>query len=109
MINIEFIETSVFTKLITELLEDNDYKDLQEMLAENLQAGDLIPGGGGLRKLRWSSPRKQKGKRGGIRVVYYIYSAHKLYMIYAFEKGEKADLTKKQLKILREYVKGGLL
>ena len=105
----EFIETPVFTQLITELLEDNDYSDLQAMLVGNLEAGDLIPGGGGLRKLRWPSPRKQKGKRGGMRIVYYIYSHHKLYMIYAYDKNEQEDLTKKQLKKLREHIKGELL
>jgi len=105
----EFIETGVFTEAITELLEDNAYGDLQAMLTTNPEAGDLIPGGGGLRKLRWLSPERQKGKRGGIRVIYYVYSRHKLYMIYAYDKSEQEDLTRKQLKILREYVKGGLL
>ena len=105
----EFIETPVFTQLITELLEDNDYSDLQAMLVSNLEVGDLIPGGGGLRKLRWPSPRKQKGKRGGMRIIYYIYSRHKLYMIYAYDKNAQEDLTKKQLKKLREYIKGELL
>ena len=105
----EFIETSAFTEAITELLEDNVYGDLQSMLVSKPNAGDLIPGGGGLRKLRWLSPARQKGKRGGIRIIYYAYSRHKLYMIYAYDKSEQEDLTKKQLKILREYVKGGLL
>lgn len=106
---IEFIETSVFTEVITKLLEDNAYGDLQAVLVSNPEAGDLIPGGGGLRKLRWSSPRRQKGKRGGIRVIYYVHSRHKLYMIYAYDKSEVGDLTGRQLKNLRDYVKGGLL
>ncbi len=106
---VEFIETSVFTELITELLEDNAYGDLQSALAAHPKAGDLIPGGGGLRKFRWLSKERQKGKRGGIRVIYYVYSDEKLYMIYAYGKNKQDDLTKKQLKILRDYVKGGLL
>ena len=105
----EFIETPVFTQLITELLEDNDYSDLQAMLVSNLEVGDLIPGGGGLRKLRWPSPRKKKGKRGVMQIIYYIYPRHKLYMIYAYDKNAQEDLTKKQLKKLREYIKGELL
>ncbi len=109
MTSVEFIETPVFTQLITELLEDNNYRDLQEILASNLEAGDLMPGGGGLRKLRWSSPSRQKGKRGGLRIIYYPQSDRKLYMIYAYDKNEQEDLTKQQLKVLREYVKGGLL
>ncbi len=109
MADIEFIETTVFTHLITRLLEDNEYGDLQTVLASNLKAGDLIPGGGGLRKLRWPSPKRQKGKRGGVRIIYYIYSSHKLYMIYAYDKSEQEDLTKKQLKMLHEHIKGELL
>ncbi len=107
--SVEFIETAVFTDLIAKLLEDNEYGDLQTALASNLEAGTLIPGGGGLRKLRWSSAKRQKGKRGGIRVIYYVYSHHKLYMVYAYDKSEQEDLTKKQLKILRDHIKGELL
>ena len=55
MTDIEFIETPVFTQVITKLLEDNEYGDFQNMLASNLEAGNLIPGGGGLRKVRWRS------------------------------------------------------
>ena len=109
MAYIEFIETTVFTHLITKLLEDSQYSDLQTALAGNLKAGDLIPGGGGLRKLRWPSPKRQKGKRSGLRVIYYVYSNRKLYMIYAYDKSEQEDLTRKQLKMLGEHIKGELL
>ena len=103
----EFIETSIFTKRIQALLTDEDYQALQQVLAENPKAGEVIPGGGGLRKVRWRS--KGRGKRGGIRVIYYCESLQRLYMIYAFAKSEQADLTTAQLKVLRSYVKEGVL
>lgn len=75
--------------------------------AQHPKAGDVIPRGGGLRKLRWRSG--SKGKRGGIRVIYYCESLQRLYMLYAFGKSGQADLTKEQLKILSAYVKEGVL
>ncbi len=105
----EFVETSVFTKLIQRLLGEDEYADFQVMLACNPQAGRLIPGGGGLRKSRWSHTQRGKGKRGGIRIIYYVHSKDRLYMIYVYDKDRQEDLTNKQLKILREYVKAGVL
>ena len=63
------IETSIFTKRVIELLEDDEYKELQLFLAANPESGDIIPGSQGLRKLRWKS--QGKGKRGGSRIIYY--------------------------------------
>ena len=103
----EFIETSIFTKCVQELLSDEEYQQLQAMLAQNPKTGEVIPGGKGLRKIRWRTSRR--GKRGGIRVIYYCESAHRLYMIYAFGKCEQTDLTKAQLKVLSAYVKEGVL
>ena len=103
----EFVETSIFTRRIPELLTDEEYQRLQRMLADNPKAGEVIPGGGGLRKIRWRAGGK--GKRGGIRVIYYCESAHRLYMIYAFGKSEQADLTRAQLKALSAHVKEGVL
>ena len=64
-----FIETSIFTKLIKELLSDNEYRLLQEELAAQPDKGDLIKNGGGIRKIRHG--QQNKGKSGGIRVIYY--------------------------------------
>jgi hypothetical protein len=64
-----FTETPTFTKQITTLLPDHAYKELQSALMANPDAGDLIKGGGGIRKLRWSRPGG--GKRGGIRTIYF--------------------------------------
>ena len=105
----EFIETSVFTKQIRTLLHDDDYASLQETLAKHPQAGDVIPGGGGLRKIRWGSKHVGKGKRGGLRVVYYCESEDRIYLLFAYDKAHQGDLTRPQLKVLSDYVRGGLL
>lgn len=104
----EFIETDIFTKKIQGILSDEEYSELQADLIRNPEAGKLIRGGKGLRKLRWAEGGK--GKRGRIRVIYYCYSNDQMiYMIYSFRKSEQEDLTQEQLKILTRYVKGGLL
>jgi len=70
----------------------------------NPEAGDVIPHSGGLRKLRWKT--SSKGKRGGIRVIYYWYVASgDIYMLLAYGKAEKDDLTAKELKVLRQLVR----
>src|SRR3989338_1361342 len=103
----EFVETSIFTQRITKLLTDDEYYDLQAVLAENPKAGNVIQGAGGLRKIRWRA--SGRGKRGGLRVIYYCWSEDRLYMIFACDKAEQGDLTPEQLKMLRAYVKGGVL
>lgn len=98
-----FIETSLFTKQITACLSDDEFLELQEYLIKNPHAGDLIQGTGGLRKLRWKSGTK--GKRGGIRVIYYWQVAHEqIYLMTLYAKNETVDLSAKEKKILREMV-----
>lgn len=100
----EFIETAVFTRLITEILSDEDYRLLQNDLAKNPLAGDVIPGGGGIRKLRFALPGK--GKRGGARLIYYWQtSMHKTYMLLAYAKAKKENLEPEQVAILKALVK----
>lgn len=65
-----FIETRLFTKLVLEYLSDDEYSSLQKALTRNPDAGSVIPGSGGVRKLRWAAPGR--GKRGGYRVIYYV-------------------------------------
>ncbi len=97
-------ETSVFTRQITKLLPDDEYKELQRELAFNPAAGKILPQSGGLRKVRWRSATK--GKRGGIRVIYYWYVDEKeLFMLLAYGKGEKDDLTQKELMLLRSMIR----
>lgn len=65
---LSFIETRLFTKLVLEYLSDEDFGALQRALMANPEAGPVIPGSGGVRKLRWAAPGR--GKRGGYRVIY---------------------------------------
>lgn len=64
-----FVETLLFTKQLADYLLDDEYRELQESLLEKPDAGDIIQGTGGLRKLRWN--RGNKGKRSGTRIIYY--------------------------------------
>jgi mRNA-degrading endonuclease RelE of RelBE toxin-antitoxin system len=70
-----FFETPLFTRLLPDYLDDDGYRMLQEALLKNPEKGDVMPGTGGFRKLRWRDPRRGKGKRGGLRVIYYYLTA----------------------------------
>src|ERR1700682_1669607 len=95
-----FVETSVFTRQIVALLSDEAYRRFQVHLVGDPRAGDVIPGSGGLRKVRWGS--KGKGKRGGIRVIYYYLDVRgRLYLLFAYLKGRQGDLTRMELRELR--------
>ena len=97
----EIVETSVFTRRLARLLSPEAYRLLQLFLALHPEAGALIPGSGGLRKLRWSG--KSKGKRGGTRLIYYWEpSQGRIYLLFIFAKNERLDLTPYQLRRLRE-------
>ena len=102
--NIEFIEVDVFTKQILAILTDDEYSQLQSSLNQKPERGVLIPGGRGLRKLRWATGAK--GKRGGARIIYYLQLSESIiYLVYAFKKTEKTDLSPKQLSALAQYVR----
>ena len=71
---ISFVETKLFTRLVHEYLSDDEYSKLQQALLSNPEAGAIIPGSGGVRKLRWGVAGR--GKRGGIRVIYFLRTRH---------------------------------
>jgi len=103
----EFFETPVFTKLIQKLISDKQYQLLQLQLSVRPESGDIIKGSGGIRKLRWAG--SGRGKRGGIRVIYYyITEDEQIYMLYAYPKNKKDDLTADQLKQLKQLVEDQL-
>jgi mRNA-degrading endonuclease RelE of RelBE toxin-antitoxin system len=102
-----FVETLVFTRGIQELLPDEVYRSLQLALLFRPEAGAIIPGSGGLRKIRWSLPGK--GKRGGVRVIYYWHRSEEvIYMLLIYQKARQEDLTQEQLRVLRKFVKENL-
>ena len=98
-----FVETLVFTKQITSLLDDADYRQLQVTLALKPRAGDIIRGSGGLRKVRWAV--RGRGKSGGIRVIYYLVADEEVYFLFAYAKNKQEDLDSGQLRLLRNLVK----
>lgn len=100
----EFIETPTFTRAITALLSDDDYASLQMVLVQDPARGDVIRGSGGLRKLRYAV--SGRGKRGGIRVIYYwVKNDGQIYMLLAYAKSVKDTLTTQELMIMCEWVK----
>ena len=102
---LEFRETVAFTRAITRLLSDEEYAELQGVLVVQPDAGIVIPGTSGLRKLRWTQQKRGKGKRGGIRVIYYWQMSETLvYMLLAYSKDEQEDLNTSQRKLLMRLV-----
>jgi hypothetical protein len=99
----QIIETPEFTKRITSLLPDDEYNKFQQYLIGRPDAGALIIGGAGLRKVRWNVPGR--GKSGGIRTIYYWNHEEDIYMLLCYQKNEQEDLTSKQLSALGNYLK----
>lgn len=90
-------------------LDDDAYSQLQDFLLSNPEAGDLIERGGGLRKLRFRDARRGKGKRGGLRVIYYYWTGKAEFWLFTvYDKNEMADVTPKQLDAFREHLKSEL-
>lgn len=104
MVIMEFIETPTFTRMVTALLADDEYRDLQNELMEDPERGDIIKGGGGIRKMRYAA--QGRGKSGGVRVIYYwIKDNHQIYMLVVYPKSKKDNLSDKEIAILHEFVK----
>jgi len=103
----EIIETPIFTKAVIELLSDEEYSKLQQYLIYRPDAGALIVGSGGLRKVRWNLPGR--GKSGGTRTIYYWDYGDRIYMLFCYPKNEQEDLTPRQLILLKKYIKENLL
>ena len=98
------IETSVFTRQVQKLLSDEEYRRLQMELSSRPDMGVIIPGSGGLRKVRWGL--HGRGKRGGVRVIYYwAVEQKRLFMLLIYPKNIRDDLSPAQLKMLKQIVK----
>lgn len=100
----EIIETPIFTDRVIKILTDEDYYDLQNLLVERPDSGSIIPGSGGLRKLRWKG--SGHGKRGGSRIIYYWFTKKDvILMLFIYTKNESTDMTPEQVKVLKKLIK----
>lgn len=102
---LSFIETKLFTKLVTELLSDDEYSRLQEVLIRDPETGDLIPGSGGVRKVRWGV--KGRGKRGGVRVIYYARTRQgQIWMLTLYAKNVAESIPTHVLRQIKDEIDG---
>jgi len=100
-----FFETPLFSRLLADYLTDEAYQGLQKMLMENPELGDVMPGTGGFRKVRWQDSRRGKGKRGGLRVIYYYLTTdHQIWFFTLYDKDEASDLTTEEKKVLKQAI-----
>ncbi len=98
----QFVEAPAFMRFRDDYLDDEEFAELQRYLASNPEAGDMVPSAGGIRKLRWKDPRRGKGRRGGLRVIYYCFlSEQEIWLLTLYDKDEAADLTKDERDHLR--------
>jgi mRNA-degrading endonuclease RelE of RelBE toxin-antitoxin system len=98
-----FIETRLFTRLVQEYLSDEQYGVLQQTLMQDPEAGPVVPGSGGVRKLRWAAPGR--GKRGGYRVIYYVHRTHGvIWMLTMYPKNVADSIAANVLRQIREEV-----
>ncbi len=98
-----FIETKLFSRLVAEYLSDEEYSKLQQMLIEIPEAGSLIPGSGGVRKLRWKG--SGRGKRGGVRVIYYARTRQgEIWMLTISAKSVSESIPAHVLRKIKEEI-----
>jgi hypothetical protein len=101
-----FIESSIFERIRNVYLDDYEYAELQEFLIQQPEAGRVVPGSGGVRKLRWSRPGM--GKRGGLRVIYFVqYEPNEFWMLSVYAKAKHDDVPAHILKNLLEVFRDG--
>ena len=101
-----FIETKLFTRLVSEYLSDDEYGELQRTLISNPEAGDVVPGSGGVRKLRWRG--SGRGKRGGYRVIYFAkLTQGVIWMLTLYPKSVAENIPAHVLRQIRKEVEDG--
>lgn len=100
-----FVETRLFSRIVGEYLAEDDYALLQAWLLLHPESGAVIPGAGGVRKLRWAA--RGRGKRGGLRIVYYLrLGRSEIWMLTIYAKNETADIPLHVLRRIREEIDG---
>ena len=98
----EFIEAPAFTRHLHDYLDDDRYRAIQGKLAAHPDLGAVMPGTGGFRKVRWADPRRGKGRRGGLRIIYFYFeTAQQIWLMTLYGKDEASDLTAAEKKTLK--------
>lgn len=101
----EFVEAPAFTRHLASYLDDAGYRLLQAALQDDPDAGDVMVGAGGFRKLRWPDPRRKKGKRGGLRLIYFYFrEEQQIWLMTLYDKDEQGDLNREQKQALRRAI-----
>ena len=101
-----FIESSIFERILPVYLDDDEYSEFQQFLMQNPKAGELVPGSGGVRKVRWARPGM--GKRGGLRIIYFVrYQPNEFWMLTLYAKAKREDVPAHILKQLLEAFRHG--
>jgi mRNA-degrading endonuclease RelE of RelBE toxin-antitoxin system len=102
---VSFVETPGFSKRLPARMDDDEYRAFQNFLAADPLVGDVIKDTGGVRKVRWSDPTRSKGKRGGVRVIYYFFREDgDVVLLAVYSKDQTVDLSAYDRKVIREYV-----
>ena len=102
---ISFVETKLFTRLIGDLLSDDEYALLQRALIENPELGDVIPGSGGVRKMRWGAIGR--GKRGGLRAIYFLRTRQgQIWMLTVYPKNVADSIPAHLLRQIKDEIDG---
>ena len=101
-----FVELPAFERNRSNYLTDEAYRGLQNEMLKDPEAGDVITGTGGLRKLRYGDATRGKGKRGGLRIIYYWWDPKKQFWLFTiYDKDELSDLSPKEKAILKTLLK----
>ena len=106
LLKVAFVETSVFTRIVHDYLTDDEYAELQRFLAAYPESGDVVPGSGGVRKLRWRM--RHGGKRGGLRVIYFLRTqVGEIWMLTIYGKAERETIAAHALRAIKEAIEHG--
>lgn len=101
-----FVELPAFARYRTDYLDDEGYRGLQMNMMKSPESGDVIEGTGGLRKLRHADARRGKGRRGGLRVIYYWWDGENQFWLFTlYDKDEMTDLSPNEKKALKHMLK----
>lgn len=101
-----FIESAAFERVRAVYLDDDEYAELQQFMMENPEAGDVVRESGGVRKLRWK--RKGIGKRGGLRVIYFVcHQPNEFWLLTLYVKAKQKNVPAHILRQLKEAFERG--